>query len=203
MMKNGSATTVSASQDKGDYSVERVGHVINLQKLGLAYKGHPIVWVLNNNYYCLSMAPMSISTDDILHIYRSSAERMPLYLDECKAVYISEDEYAWRQYVDIRGLSSYSPVTVFVYSHHAFPGKHNGQRTTHYEGYSKVETFQMPDYSLMPPEADHRRTLYWNPSVTVGKDGRAAIDIYNNSSCKRLSVSAEGITPDGQPMVCR
>ena len=196
-------TSISANKERGDYTSGKVGHVIYLQRLGLSYKNRPIMWVLNNNYYCISMGPFSVATKDIVRIFYHSVERMPLYLDECKSVYISENEDIWRHYADINGLAQYSPVTVFVYSHHIFPGKHKGQRTTHYEGYSKVETFQMPDYSLMPPEVDHRRTLYWNPSVTVGKDGRAAIDIYNNSSCKRLAVSAEGIAPGGQPMVYR
>lgn len=105
--------------------------------------------------------------------------------------------------MDVTGLDRYSPVTVFVYSHHEFPSKQTGLRRTHFDGYSKVETFQMPDYSLMPPEEDHRRTLYWNPAVIVGDDGKATIDIYNNSSCKHLSVSAEGIMSDGQAVVYR
>ena len=201
LLEDAKKTTPSADQEKGDYTADKIGHVINLQGLGLAYKKRPIVWVLNNNYYCLSMAPISVSTKDILHIYSYSIERMPLYLDECKSVYISEDDDIWRHYVDVKGLDRYSPVTVFVYTHHALPASHKGLRRTHFEGYSKVETFQMPDYSLMPPEADHRRTLYWNPAVKADGAGNATIDIYNNSTCKRLAVSAEGITADGQAVV--
>ena len=149
------------------------------------------------------MSPISIATKDILFISNHSFERMPLYLDECKSVYVSEDEDIWRHYVDVKGLDRYSPVTVFVYTHHTFPASYKGLRYTHFEGYSKVETFQMPDYSVMPPEADHRRTLYWNPAVKADGAGKATVDIYNNSSCKRLTVSAEGITADGQAVVYR
>ena len=140
---------------------------------------------------------------DIEEINGMKNEFMGASLEDFKSVYISEDENVWRGYLSIRNDMLRSPVTVFLYSHHTFPVKQKGLRRTFFDGYSKVETFQMPDYSLMPPEVDHRRTLYWNPSVTVGKDGRAAIDIYNNSSCKRLAVSAEGIAPGGQPMVYR
>lgn len=62
----------------------------------------------------------------------------------------------------------------------------------------RVVMFRMPGYSRMQPEADRRRTLYRNPSVKVGNDGKTVTGIYNNYPCKRLSVSAEGITPDGQ-----
>ena len=61
----------------------------------------------------------------------------------------------------------------------------------------------MPDYSLMPPMADHRRTLYWNPAVKADKDGRARIELYNNSSCKQIAISAEGISYDGRAVVYR
>ena len=199
----GATTSTSADQETGDYDIEKVGHVLNLQGMGLSYKNRPIVWVLNNNYYCMSMSPISIATKDILFISNHSFERMPLYLDECKSVYVSEDEDIWRHYVDVKGLDRYSPVTVFVYTHHTFPASYKGLRHTHFEGYSKVETFQMPDYSVMPPEADHRRTLYWNPAVKADGAGKATVDIYNNSSCKRLTVSAEGITADGQAVVYR
>ena len=199
----GATTSSSANQMRGEYTKGKVGHVLNLQGLGLSYKSRPIVWILNNNYYCMSMSPISIATKDIVFIYNYSSERMPRFLDECKSVYISEDENIWRHYVDVNGLAQYSPVTVFVYSHHTFPAKNKGLRSTHFDGYSKVETFQMPDYSVMPPEADHRRTLYWNPAVKADGAGKATVDIYNNSSCKRLTVSAEGITADGQAVVYR
>ena len=59
-------------------------------------------------------------------------------------------------------------------------------------------TFEMPDYSLMPPMEDFRRTLYWNPDVRTDEKGEAIIEFYNNSSCREIQISAEGITPDGR-----
>ena len=172
-----------------------------LTRGGMTYKNRPIVWILNNTFYMGTGARSAASNGGIEYILDNSMEEMPLWLDEFKSVYISEEENAWRSFVQAPGLEPYSPVTLYLYSHHTFPYKKKGLRRTHFEGYSKVETFQMPDYSLMPPEADHRRTLYWNPAVKADGAGNATIDIYNNSTCKRLAVSAEGITADGQAVV--
>ena len=75
------------------------------------------------------------------------------------------------------------------------PGR--GVRKTWLDGYSQVQEFYSPNYSILPPEADYRRTLYWNPSVKTDKNGKASIQFYNNSSCKSFSISAETITPQG------
>ena len=72
-----------------------------------------------------------------------------------------------------------------------------GVRQTWLEGYSPVKEFYSPDYSVLPPEPDYRRTLYWNPMVTPDENGHAKINFYNNSSCKNFNISAETITPLG------
>ena len=69
---------------------------------------------------------------------------------------------------------------------------------TYFQGYNVPSTFEMPDYSLMPPMEDFRRTLYWNPDVRTDEKGEAIIEFYNNSSCREIQISAEGITPDGR-----
>ncbi len=90
-------------------------------------------------------------------------------------------------------------------------------RKTFLEGYSVPAAFSAPDYSVMPPATDHRRTLYWNPAVTTDEQGRARVDFYNNShgrglgivsggeggvsggegGVRPMSVSAETVTPAG------
>ena len=45
------------------------------------------------------------------------------------------------------------------------------------------------------------RLLYWNPNITLDANGEATVEFYNNSSCRQLVVSAEGITEDGQAIV--
>ena len=72
-----------------------------------------------------------------------------------------------------------------------------GVRKTWLDGYSQVKEFYSPNYSILPPDADYRRTLYWNPAVKTDKNGKALIQFYNNSSCKSFSISAEIITPQG------
>lgn len=47
---------------------------------------------------------------------------------------------------------------------------------------------------------DHRRTLYWNPSVATDENGDATVEFLNNSTCKKFSISAEGLTQDGRPI---
>ena len=141
------------------------------------YKGRKVTLLLNNLYFI-----------------RSSMEEFPVWLDEVKAVYITEHPSATIRYI---GSTSNKP-TVFIYTHHKFLRDVDGLRRTHFQGYNVPETFEMEDYSIMPPMEDFRRTLYWNPNVTTDKDGKATIEFYNNSVASELNISAEGITKDGK-----
>jgi len=135
---------------------------------------------------------------DINNIFTDSNEEFPIMLDEMKSVYISEDMTACRRYVDIPKLMPYNPVTIFVYTHRTVRLKNRGLRSTSFAAYDTPETFKSPDYSVLPKEPDHRRTLYWNPNVKTDKNGKAKVEFYNNSSCKQVVVSAEGITAEGR-----
>ena len=72
-------------------------------------------------------------------------------------------------------------------------------------GFAYQEDFYHPDYSRQHPTepTDHRRTLYWNPNLTLDENGHATISFWNNSRHNQLSVSAEGITKDGQILTGR
>jgi hypothetical protein len=74
---------------------------------------------------------------------------------------------------------------------------------TVFNGIATPVDYYHPDYSKqhLPEHKDHRRTLYWNPNVKTDKDGKAKVEFYNNSSCKQVVISAEGITADGRAMV--
>ena len=79
-----------------------------------------------------------------------------------------------------------------------------GQRKTKIQGYSYSKDFVHPDYTGVPVQdlpRDYRRTLYWNPNVTLDENGRAEIEFFNNSTCRHLSISAEGLSHDGKPLV--
>ena len=194
----------------------------NLYRDGFSYKNRMIVWILNNKYagitnmkHFFKLIPLNdIGTDKVLlsslkesarveyrnfEVIESTIEQMPFMLDEVKSVYISESPMASRRFINCDDAQFNNAVTIFVYT---YPYTNNNSesclRRTHFQGYNVPETFEMEDYSIMPPMEDFRRTLYWNPNVKTDKDGKATIEFYNNSSCTQMFISAEGITKDGK-----
>ncbi len=79
--------------------------------------------------------------------------------------------------------------------------KKKGLRQTYFQGYNHPETFHMNNYGEMEPVEDHWRTLYWNPDITTDSTGTATISVWNSTSCRTLYLSAEGITPEGIPII--
>lgn len=68
-------------------------------------------------------------------------------------------------------------------------------------GFSACEEFYQPTYLTPPTDAkDYRRTLYWNPMLKLDANGAADVQFYNNSTPTRISISAEGLAPDGTLM---
>ncbi len=68
-------------------------------------------------------------------------------------------------------------------------------------GYTIPQKFYSPNYreTDLPDEADVRRTLYWNPSVSTDAAGRATALFFSNSRYgQRLRISARALTPDGR-----
>ena len=163
----------------------------------MQYKGKEIVWILNNEYFWCDLD--NVQDTILMANIKVSEESFPIFLDEVKSVYITENPSA---YIFFRPYTPFSKevVTIFVYTHWGVPQRNmeKGVRRTYFQGYNVPSTFEMEDYSLIPPMEDFRRTLYWNPDVTTDKDGKAVIEFYNNSSCREIYVSAEGITPDGR-----
>ena len=78
---------------------------------------------------------------------------------------------------------------------------HRHIRYTHILGFQKPSVFRNKDYSVSHPVSDLRRTLYWNPCCRTDREGKASIKFYNNSSCHRISVSIEGVTPEGEVVI--
>ena len=76
-----------------------------------------------------------------------------------------------------------------------------GLRKTYFQGYNVPSTFEMEDYSKLPPMEDFRRTIFWAPNVKTDKDGKAKIEFFNNSSCTQMYISAEGMTKEGRFIV--
>lgn len=87
---------------------------------------------------------------------------------------------------------------VLIYVHLYEDGLHDGYkkgiRHTFFYGYSHVrEFYQVNHRRSILGDADFRRTLYWNPNVRTDKDGKVHIHFYNNATCRKMSIRAEGM----------
>ena len=76
-------------------------------------------------------------------------------------------------------------------------------RSTSFSGYTPVVEFYAPTYPNGPIQGDkdYRRTIYWNPEVTTDADGYASVSFFNNGYSHALTISAEGMTRDGVPII--
>ena len=81
--------------------------------------------------------------------------------------------------------------------------KTKNARHTTFTGYTPTTEFYAPRYPKGPIEGDtdYRRTLYWNPEVTTDSTGCATVSFYNNGYSRALTISAEGLTPEGIPII--
>ncbi len=131
---------------------------------------------------------------------QGSIEEMPVFLDELKSVYISENPNASLRYIFVEDMTN--PVTVFWYTIPTVSTEsQKGLRKTTFQGYNVPSTFKTEDYTDLPPMEDFRRTIFWAPNVKTDKDGKAKIEFFNNSSCTQMYISAEGITKEGRFIV--
>ncbi len=73
-------------------------------------------------------------------------------------------------------------------------------------GYQKNAEFYVPAYQVDEVRAalrdvpDERRTLYWNPKVVIGDDGKATFNFTTSDRYTDLGVIVEGVTSDGTPI---
>lgn len=73
-------------------------------------------------------------------------------------------------------------------------------------GYQTPAEFYSPAYET--PESrdshtpDFRTTLYWNPCIRTDADGRAAFGFRTSDAPADFRIDIEGLTLDGQPVVC-
>jgi hypothetical protein len=119
---------------------------------------------------------------------------MPIFLDEIKSIFIM-DKFSDRN-MDV------NDVNIYLYTHPTVSTESNkGLRKTYFQGYNVPSTFEMEDYSKLPPMEDFRRTIFWAPNVKTDKDGKAKIEFFNNSSCTQMYISAEGMTKEGRFIV--
>ena len=76
-------------------------------------------------------------------------------------------------------------------------------RQTTFDGYSPEIEFYRPEYPNGPIEGDedYRRTIYWDPDVKTDDRGGADVEFYNNGYSRSLSVSVEGVSVAGNPII--
>jgi hypothetical protein len=75
-----------------------------------------------------------------------------------------------------------------------------GIRFTTFEGFSVPKDYFCNKNSneiYSPDKYTHHRTLYWNPNVKTDEQGKTNIRFYNNDFCRKINISAEGITKNG------
>ncbi|MBQ0047090.1 MAG: hypothetical protein KBT33_06205 [Prevotellaceae bacterium] len=155
---------------------------INEYDLGNAHKGgRDIEFVVNNNR-------------------RGNVDWYNCWMEDVKSAYIVFDGKVPNALIgDLNFFSRRdTPIIIYLYTHISQTTEsQKGLRRTYFQGFNKPETFRMEDYSVIPPMADFRRTIYWAPNIRTDARGRARVEFYNNSICDRMYVSAEGMSDDG------
>ena len=93
-------------------------------------------------------------------------------------------------------------ILVYLYTHRIFSSEsQKGLRRTYFQGFNQASTFKTEDYSVIPPMADFRRTIWWQPDVKTDEQGKAKVEFFNNSTCEEMYISVEGMTQDGKVLV--
>ncbi len=167
------------------------------QAQGPRYDGRPIIWVLNNSFK--GVTGLARHQYHIISSLKSDTLAvMPTYIDEICPIYITDNAPEVAEAYIRSDLATFNPVIIHVYTHPDYSTeKKKGKRRTFFSGFNYQHRFEMYDYSVLPPMEDFRRTLYWNPDVKTDASGRATVRFYNNSSCREMYVSVEGMTAGG------
>ena len=184
-------------------------------KGGLSYANRPIKWIVDNGetrievdiQHCnqilgTQVLKSEIKGDELIgdepvgavtsNVGAAMDLHFPIYMSEIKSLYIVPHSYK-----EVHGA-----VRIYLYTHRRFTTEsQKGLRRTYFQGFNKPSTFQMEDYSIIPPMADFRRTIYWNPNVKTDAQGKAKVEFFNNSTCQEMYISVEGMTEDGKVLV--
>ncbi|MBR1667044.1 MAG: hypothetical protein IJ693_02055, partial [Bacteroidaceae bacterium] len=147
----------------------------------MSYNNRNIQWIVNNGEKL--MTGQGFAKGDLF---------FPTWMNEIKHLYIVPYDLH-----DENGT-----VKIYIYTHKRFTTEsQKGLRRTYFQGFNTPSTFKMEDYSIIPPMADFRRTIYWNPDIKTDKEGKAKVEFFNNSTCEEMYISTEGMTNDGKILV--
>jgi hypothetical protein len=150
------------------------------------YKGRPVHFLFNG-------------TQSEISTTRKVEELM---CDEVEKLLIVEDREIIRFYYPQDDKESVM-IMLFFFKGGIRQKEPIGIRRTTFQGYSESKEFYSPFYYPGIPilDPDLRRTLYWNPDVIIDDEGKAKVEFYNNSSCKKLIISTEGLSNNGTILV--
>ena len=190
----------------------------------MSYGGRPIKWIVDNGdrlidlYEGIDKLEMSIKRtidDEVDRILGTPLDRVenasgeplggvssnsgarfhrffPFWMSDIKSLYIVPDS----------PKETNNAVRVYLYTHARYNTESNkGLRRTYFQGFNQASTFKTEDYSVIPPMADFRRTIWWQPDITTDAEGKAKVEFFNNSTCEEMYISVEGMTPDGKVLV--
>lgn len=171
---------------------------------GLSYKNRPIVWIIDNMFVTITNYKQKGIAMPIHWVYSDNYANtmdLPVSLADVKCVYISEDSRAMLNHISCGEIEQMTPVVIYCYTHRTFQNAAKGVRVTLFQGFNTPSTFQMENYSQVPPMDDFRRTLYWHPNIKTDAEGKATVEFYNNSSCTEMYLHIEGMTHDWKPVL--
>ena len=152
---------------------------------GMTYNNHAIRWIVDNGEsQCVGLYT---NTN-----YAAGDYFFPMFMSDIKSLYIVP--------ADPRDVENVSRI--YLYTHRKFSTESNkGLRRTYFQGFNQASTFKTEDYNVIPPMADFRRTIWWQPDITTDAEGKAKVEFFNNSTCEEMYISVEGMTPDGKILI--
>ena len=152
---------------------------------GMTYNNHAIRWIVDNGEsQCVGLYT---NTN-----YAAGDYFFPMFMSDIKSLYIVPANPR-----DVENVSR-----IYLYTHRIFSTESNkGLRRTYFQGFNQASTFKTEDYSVIPPMADFRRTIWWQPDITTDAEGKAKVEFFNNSTCEEMYISVEGMTQDGKILI--
>ena len=108
-----------------------------------------------------------------------------------------------RGFAGSSGDAPHGAIAVYLMNGNEAGKDHNvsGGIIRHVMGYEQEREFYAPVYDTSHPVnelPDKRITLYWNPALKVGADGKAVFSFYNNDITKKFRVVIEGMDSTGK-----
>jgi hypothetical protein len=70
-------------------------------------------------------------------------------------------------------------------------------------GYDIPRIFYSPNYDKKTEQTfipDYRTTIFWEPNITIAKNGRSTLQYFNADNPAKISIVVEGITEEGIPV---